>query len=376
MSQYLVTVTVMLIVALVISGLTVRVTRQAEAARDRERRTAALYALNQELAGTRGIGELLEIGIRHVLDVLGGQIVILLPDGEGHLQTRATLMSPSRLDANDVAVAQWAYEHGQLAGAGTDNLPRGQTLFVPLRAARGAVGVLGIRPSQPGALDDAEPRRLLEAFANQIALAIERSLLAEEAQRAELRREAEQLRNSLLSSVSHDLRTPLTLITEAAGTLVAGGDTLDAATRRDLSGTIHEEADRLNRLVGNLLDMTRLESGAAPVQREWQPLEGVVGAALRRMGRHLEGHPVEHGPPRHPPPRPDRRCAHRAGLLQPPGQCRQVHARGLSHRDHGPGIERRAHGVVRRSRPRAAGRRPRPGLREVLSGEAGDGPRR
>jgi two-component system sensor histidine kinase KdpD len=291
-SQHLVTVTVMLIVALVISGLTVRVTRQAEAARDRERRTAALYALNRELASTRGISELLEVGIRHVLDVLGGQITILLPDGQGHLQTRATLMSPSRLDPNDVGVAQWAYEHGQLAGAGTDNLSRGQMLFIPLRASRAAVGVLGVRPSQPGALDDAEPRRLLEAFASQIALAIERSLLAEEAQRAELRRDAERLRNSLLSSVSHDLRTPLTLITDAASALVAGGDTLDAATRRDLAETIHEKADRLNRLVSNLLDMTRLESGAAAVHREWQPLAGVVGAALRRMGRDLEGHPV------------------------------------------------------------------------------------
>jgi two-component system sensor histidine kinase KdpD len=291
-SQYLVTLTVMLTVALVISDLTVRVTTQAEAARARERRTAALYALNRELAGTRGTSELLEVGIRHVVDVLGGQIAILLPDDQGHLQTRATLMSPFRLEPNDVAVAQWAYEHGQLAGAGTDNLPRGQMLFVPLRASRGAVGVLGIRPSQPGALEDAEPRRLLETFANQIALAIEHSLLAEEAHRAQLRHEAEQLRNALLGSVSHDLRTPLTLITGAAGTLVGGGDTLDAATRRDLAETIREEADRLHRLVSNLLDMTRLESGAAPVHRAWQPLEGVVGAALKRMGRHLEGHPV------------------------------------------------------------------------------------
>ena len=291
-SQHVVTVTVMLIVALVVSGLTVRVTRQAEAARARERWTAALYALDRELAGARGISELLEVGIRHVVEVLGGQIAILLPDGQGHLQTRATLMSPSRLSPNDVAVAQWAYEHGQLAGAGTDNLPRGEILFVPLRASRGSVGVLGIRPSQPGALDDAEPRRLLEAFANQIGLAFERGLFGEEAQRAELRREAEHLRSSLLSSVSHELLAPLDAITDAASTLIAGGDTLDAATRRGLAEAIHDDADRLSRLVGNLLDMTRLESGAARVHREWQSLEGVVRAALGRMGPHLEGHPV------------------------------------------------------------------------------------
>jgi two-component system sensor histidine kinase KdpD len=291
-SQHLVTVVVMLVVALVVSGLTVRVTRQVETARNRERRTAALYALNRELAGTRGISELLEVGIRHVVDVLGGQIALLLPDGRGRLQTRATLISPFRLDPNDVAVAQWAYEHGQPAGIGTDNLARGQMLFVPLRGSGGAVGVLGIRPSQPGALDDAEARRLLEAFASQIGLAIERSLLAEEAQRAELRSKAEELRNALLGSVSRDLRTPLTSITAAASTLVTGGESLDAATRSDLAETIQEEADRLNRLVTNLLDMTRLEAGAVPLHRELQPLAGVVGAALRRMGRHLEGHPV------------------------------------------------------------------------------------
>jgi two-component system sensor histidine kinase KdpD len=291
-SQHLVTVVVMLVVALVVSGLTVRVTRQVETARNRERRTAALYALNRELAGTRGISELLEVGIRHVVDVFGGQIALLLPDGRGRLQTRATLISPFRLDPNDVAVAQWAYEHGQPAGIGTDNLARGQMLFVPLRGSGGAVGVLGIRPSQPGALDDAEARRLLEAFASQIGLAIERSLLAEEAQRAELRSKAEELRNALLGSVSRDLRTPLTSITAAASTLVTGGESLDAATRSDLAETIQEEADRLNRLVTNLLDMTRLEAGAVPLHRELQPLAGVVGAALRRMGRHLEGHPV------------------------------------------------------------------------------------
>ena len=372
--RHLVTLAVMLIVALLISGLTVRVTRQAEAARERERRTAALYALYRELAGTHGITELLEVGVRHVLDVVGGQITILLPDDEGHLQTRATLMSAFRLDPNDVGVAQWAYEHGQLAGPGTDNLTRGEMLFVPLRASRGAVGVLGVRPSRPGALDDAEPRRLLEAFASQIALAIERSLLAEDAQRAQLRGEAERLRSSLLSSVSQDLRAPLTAITDAAGVLASGGETLAAATRKDLVETIHEEADRLSRLVSNLLDMTRLESGGAPVHRERQPLQGVVAAALGRMGRHLEGHPVSIGPSRHAPPRADRRGADRAGLLQPPRQRRQVHARGLSHRDHGGSIERRGHRVVRRSRSRAAGRHPRPRVREVLSGEAGGRP--
>ena len=291
-SQYLVTFLVMLVVALVIGGLTVRVKNQATAARERERRTAALYGLSRELASTRSITTLLEVGVRHLVDVLGGRAVILMPGRQGRLEARAELLAPFSLDKHDLAVAQWAYEHGQLAGVGTDNLPGSQMLFVPLRASRGTVGVLGLRPSQPGILDGPEPRHLLETFANQIALAAERGLLAEETQEAALRIEAEQLRSSLLSSVSHDLRTPLTAITGAASTLAEQDQRIDAPTRRELAETIHEEADRLNRLVTNLLDMTRLESGAAPVHREWQPLEEVVGAALVRMKRALNGRPV------------------------------------------------------------------------------------
>jgi two-component system sensor histidine kinase KdpD len=300
--QHLVTFAVMLIVALVISGLTVRVTSQAGAARDRERRTAALYALTRALVGGRAIDELLEIGIRHVVDVFGGRIAILLPDGRGQLQTRAALLSPLRLDRNDLAIAQWAHEHGLLAGAGTDNLPGGQMLFVPMRASRGIVGVLAIRPGQSGALDDPEPRHLLETLAGQIAVAIERSLLAEEAQRAQLRIEAERLRGALLSSVSHELRTPLTSITGAASTLMTDGDRLDAGTRRNLAEAIHEEAGRLTRLVSNLLEMTRLESGVTVVRREPRRLEGVVGAALTGMGRRLGGHPVSTDLPATLPP--------------------------------------------------------------------------
>jgi two-component system sensor histidine kinase KdpD len=291
-TQYLVTLAVMLIVALVISDLTVRVTRQAEAARIRERRTAALYRLDQELADTHGVTELLEVGIRHVVDILDGQIAILLPDDQGHLQPRASLMSAFQLEPKDVAVAQWTYEHRQPAGAGAENLPRGEVLFLPLRGSRGAVGVLAIRPSRPGTLDDAELRRVLGAFANQIALAIERSLLTEEAQRARRRIEAEELRSSLLTSVSQDLQTPLTSITRAATALAANGNALDGPARRELAEVIRAEADQLHRLVSNLLDMTRLESGAARLHRANQSLGDVIRAAVGRMGQRLEGHPV------------------------------------------------------------------------------------
>ena len=291
-SQYLLTFAAMLVVALVVSGLTVRVRGQAEAAADRERRTSAVYAMSRELAGTRGIQQLLDVSLRHLAEVFGGRIVLLLPDATGGLEPRASMLAPFYLDQNDKAVAQWAFDHRQMAGAGTDNLPGAQMLFVPLMASRGTVGVLGMRLGQARVLDTPEQRHLLETFASQIALAIERGLLAEEAQAAHVRAEAERLRNALLSSVSHDLRTPLASITGGVSSLLESGDSLDAETQRELLRTVHEEAERLNRLVQNLLEMTRLESGAVQVRKDWHSIEELVGAALGRFNRRLGQRPI------------------------------------------------------------------------------------
>jgi two-component system sensor histidine kinase KdpD len=291
-SQYIVTFSVMLIVALVISGLTVRIRGQAASARERERRTATLYALSRELAGTRGMKELLDVAVRHLLEVFGGQIVILLPNTTGRLDVCAGSVAPVEMDPHDVAASQWAYEHRQMAGIGTDNLLSSHMLFVPLLASRGIVGVLGMRLDEAHALETPEQRHLLETFSNQIALAVERGLLAEEAHTAQISAQTEHLRNALLSSVSHDLRTPLASITGSASSLLESGDSLDARTRRELLQAIHEEADRLNRLVQNLLEMTRLESGAVTVRKEWHPIEELVGAALGRLGTRLGARPV------------------------------------------------------------------------------------
>jgi two-component system, OmpR family, sensor histidine kinase KdpD len=179
-----------------------------------------------------------------------------------------------------------------MAGAGTDNLPGAQMLFVPLVASRGTVGVLGMRLGQARVLDTPEHRHLLETFASQIALAIERGLLAEEAQAAHVRAEAERLRNALLSSVSHDLRTPLASITGGVSSLLESGDSLDAETQRELLRSVHEEAERLNRLVQNLLEMTRLESGSVQVRKDWHSIEELVGAALGRFNRRLGQRPI------------------------------------------------------------------------------------
>jgi two-component system sensor histidine kinase KdpD len=196
------------------------------------------------------------------------------------------------MDANELAVGQWVHERGQVAGQGTDTLPGSSALYVPLTGSRGTVGVLGLRPEDPRALQAPEQLHQLEAFASQTALAIERARLAEEAEQAQVRAETERLRNSLLSSVSHDLRTPLASITGAASTLLENEARLDAGTRRDLLEALHEEADRLNRLVQNLLEMTRLESGALQLHTEWHPVEEVVGAALGRFEKALGRRPI------------------------------------------------------------------------------------
>jgi two-component system sensor histidine kinase KdpD len=290
-TQYLVTFAVMLVVALVISGLTVRIRAQADAARDRERRTAALYAMSRGLANTRDVGGLLAIAIQHIVEVFPAEVAALLPDADGRLAARPVATATLRTDATEEAVAQWVFEHRELAGLGTSTLPGAAALYVPLIGSRGAVGVLGVKPANAHAFDSPEQLHLFETFANQTALAIERAVLAEEAQAAQLRMETERLRSSLLSSVSHDLRTPLAVITGSASTLLESRGALDAGVQQDLLQTIREEADRLNRLVQNLLEMTRLEAGVE-VRKEWYALEEVIGAALSRLETALRDRPV------------------------------------------------------------------------------------
>ncbi len=290
--QYLLTFPVMLIVALVISGLTVRIRAQAESARQRERRTAALYGMSRELASTRGVDRLLAAAVRHIVEVFGGQVVVLLPDATGRLEVRGRVPASCELDGNELAVSQWVHEHGKMAGRGTETLPGAQAIYLPLIASRGTVGVLGIRPDDAAALRTPEQLHQLETFGNQTALAIERAKMGEEAHEAAVRVEAERLRSSLLSSISHDLRTPLAAITGAATSLLEGGDRFAPATRVELLQAIQEESEYLTRLVQNVLQMTRLESAPADLHREWHSVEELVGAALARCERALGDRPV------------------------------------------------------------------------------------
>ncbi|MBI4589206.1 MAG: sensor histidine kinase KdpD [Candidatus Rokubacteria bacterium] len=290
--RYTLTFLVMFVVALLISGLTARMRAQAETARQREQRTAALYAMSRELASTRGVDALLDIAARHIAEVFSSQVVPLLPDGSRRLAPFPGVAAQFELDAGELAAAQSAYDRRQPAGHGTPDHPSTSAFYLPLLASRGPVGVIGLRPANRHVFRDPGQLHQLETFANQTALAIERAQLADEAQEVRLRIEAERLRNTLLSSVSHDLKTPLAAITGAASTLLEEGARLDPGTRQELLESVHEEAERLTRLVQNLLEMTRLESGALELRKEWHSIEEVIGAALSRLGKRLAGRSI------------------------------------------------------------------------------------
>ncbi len=291
-AQYLLTFAVMLVVALVISNLAVRIRQQAELARSSERRTAVLYAMSRDLATHRGTGMLAQLAAKHLRDVFDAQVAIFLADAEKRVQLQRGELLFFDLDPKESGVAQWVYDHGERAGLGTDTLPGASALYLPLVGSMGPIGVVGVRPKETGLLLDPEQLHLLGSLVNQVALAIERTRLSDEAQQAHVRVETERMRNAILSSVSHDLRTPLATITGAATSLLNEHGPIDPAARLELSRSIYREADRLDRLLKNLLDMMRLEAGAVQLIKEWHPLDEVVGAALSRLEGRLRDHIV------------------------------------------------------------------------------------
>jgi two-component system sensor histidine kinase KdpD len=295
--RHTVTFIVMFVVAVVISGLTQRVRNQAASAEGREARTAALYELSRELNVAEDRARVVEIAARHLERALDCRVAVLVPRPGGGLERVHASPGLGGDSDRDAGVGEWVLQHQKEAGLGTSTLPSAGALYVPLPASGGVVGVLALHPARRDRFDSIEQRRQVDAFTAQIGLALERADLAEQTQRARREVEAEQLRSSLLSSVSHDLRTPLAVITGSASTLLETSPSLDEATRRELVQTILEESERLNRQIRNLLDMTRLESGAVKVNKEWLPFEEVVGSALHRMDKRLAGRDVRVGLP-------------------------------------------------------------------------------
>jgi len=291
--EYLLTFGVMLAVALVISNLAVRLQQQAELARYREKRTGVLYAMSRDLAIHRETGLLTQVSAKHLRDAFDAQVAVFLANVDKKVQLQRGELLFFDLDPKESGVAQWVYDHSERAGLGTDTLPGASALYLPLVASAGAIGVVAVRPSDSALLLDPERLHLLESLVNQVALAIERTRLSDEAQQAHVRAETERTRNAILSSVSHDLRTPLATITGAASSLASEQGELDLLARRELAQSIHREADRLDRLLKNLLDMMRLEAGAVQLKKEWHSVDDVTGAALVRLDGRLQDHAVD-----------------------------------------------------------------------------------
>jgi two-component system sensor histidine kinase KdpD len=288
----------MLAVGLIISNLTANIRTRALIAGYREQRTAALYAMSRELASVDEVEDMVRIAVKHVAQVFDSQAVILLPDRDRRVRHPRSEAASASLRAADLSVAQWVLDHGEPAGLGTDTLPGAPAHYLPLAGSEATIGVLAILPANPLRVFVPEQQKLLETFASQIALALERAQLGASAKVSELAAESERLRNALLAAISHDLRTPLASIVGASSSLAERGERMSDRDRTELARAIHAEAQRMTGLIDNVLDMARLQSGAASLNRQWHPLEELVGATIKRLERTLAGHRVQtHIPP-------------------------------------------------------------------------------
>ncbi|MBY5359563.1 sensor histidine kinase KdpD [Rhizobium leguminosarum] len=280
-------------VAIIASNLTATVQRQAAAARQRARTTEDLYLFSKKLAGTGTLDDVLWATAFQLASMLKVRVVLLLPE-DGSIAVKAGYPPDDTLDDADIAAARWAWEHNHAAGRGADTLPGAKRLYVPLRTGRTAVGVIGLDSDRrDGPLLTPEQQRLLDALADQAALAIERVQLVADVDRARLAAEADRLRSALLTSISHDLKTPLAAILGAAGTLRDYFASMPEEDRSDLLSTVVDESERLNRFIANLLDMTKIESGAMEPNHALHYAGDIIGSALRRAAKILDGHKTE-----------------------------------------------------------------------------------
>jgi two-component system sensor histidine kinase KdpD len=280
------------LVAIIVSGVAARGRTQAKAATERARVTESLYSFSRKLAGAGTLDDVLWATAYQTALLLKVRVMLLLPE-HGSIAVRAGYPPEDILDDADLAAARWAWENDHAAGRGSDTLPGARRLFLPMHTGRGAIGVMGIDSDKPGPMLTPDQRRLLDALLDQGALAIERVRLVEEMDRVERVAETERLRSALLTSISHDLKTPLAAVLGAAGALRDIGSKLSDAEKADLLTTIIDESERLNRFIANLLDMTKLESGAVSPNVGLHDLGEIVGSALRRASRILSHHNVE-----------------------------------------------------------------------------------
>lgn len=301
--KYLFTFLTLLVVGLVVSQLTYRVGWQVQSARKREQHTAVLYRMSQKLSLAQNKRQLAEWAAMHLADLFHARLVVGVA-ASPKIPTEPASVSVTGLEwmvpfaeetweTRERGIAEWVFFHGKPAGLGTDTLPASRALYLPLLVAGECIGVLGVLPERKEGFQEVETRRLLQALCDQIALGLERCLLLDTSQQAALRNEKDQLRSTLLRAVSHDLRTPLTVMTAAASNLLSRADFPATPSQRELLQTIVQEGEHLHRLIRNLLDMTRLESGGVSLQKTWLPIEEVVGSALHHVEKWLDQHPVQ-----------------------------------------------------------------------------------
>ncbi len=279
------------VVAIITSNLAASVRDQAEAAKRREDRTASLFALSRAIAGAVDAETMREVIATKIHDTLGQQVALLLPIGH-EFALAVARPEGTVLSEQEIAAASWAWQHNRPTGHGADTLPGMAWHFLPLKTTHAVVGVLGVRFQKASNTITPRTQRLLEALADQAAIGLDRANLREQMENARLLTETERLRAALLSSVSHDLRTPLASIIGSVSSLLDVGTDYDEATRKDLLLTIREEADRLDRFVGNLLDIMRLESGRLEPNRQWVQIDDLVGTVLSRSTSPWSGHRI------------------------------------------------------------------------------------
>lgn len=281
-----------MLIAFVVSNVAGRVRTQADTALGRIRTTEQLYAFSRKLTGTGTLDDVLWATAYQTALMLKVRVVLLLPE-EGLLTVKSGYPPEDQIDQADLAAANWAWSNDRPAGRGSDTLPGAKRLFLPMRTGRGPIGVIGIDNDRTGPLLTPDQRRLLDALVDQGALAIERVLLVEDVDRVKRTVESERLRSALLTSISHDLKTPLASVLGAASTMRDLAGALSDTEKRDLLATVIDESERLNRFIANLLDMTKLESGAIVPNAALHDLGEIVGSALRRASKILTAHKVE-----------------------------------------------------------------------------------
>jgi two-component system sensor histidine kinase KdpD len=293
-AEYVFTLIVLLIIGIVVSYLTAQVRHQIEASRRREHETVTLYALSRNLAVTMGLEATIHVIISSAKKTFERDVVIFLPDAQDKetLKPHAESPNPS-IDKNEVAAAVWSFQHLKTVGHSTDTLPNAKARYWPLHTARGAVGVMALSASDSTSQLTIEQTRLLEAFADLAAVAIERTQLAEEARNAQILEATEKLQTALLNSISHDLRTPLVSIIGVLSSLQEEGMGLDDAAKRNLVQVATEEAERLNHLITNLLDVSRIEAGAIRISKQPSDVQDIIGVALEQLGSRSGSRPIK-----------------------------------------------------------------------------------